>query len=90
MSIVLSLLILRHACKHSNLKLSSDKLGISLSAERLRTLDRGAESTVNDELRKDTKSTGNTKEDSVVVGLGKTVVLKEDTRVLPIRLALKI
>lgn len=65
-----------------DLKLSTDKLGISLSAERLGTLDRSTESAVNDDLRKDTKGTGNTEEDSVVVGLGKTVVLEEDTGVL--------
>jgi hypothetical protein len=64
------------------LKLSADKLGIGLSAERLGTLDRSTESTVNDDLRKDTKGTGNTEEDGVVVGFGKTVVLEEDTRVL--------
>lgn len=67
-----------------NLKLSADKLGISLSAEGLGTLDRSTESTVNDELRKDTKGTGNTEEDGVVVGFGKTVVLEEDTGVLQI------
>lgn len=65
-----------------NLKLSTDKFGVGLGAERLGTLDRSTESTVNDELRKDTKSTGNTEEDSVVIGFGKTVVLEEDTRVL--------
>lgn len=69
------------SCK-LDLKLSTDKLGVSLSAERLGALDRSTESTVNDDLRKDTKGTGNTEEDGVVVGLGKTVVLEEDTRVL--------
>jgi hypothetical protein len=65
-----------------DLKLSTDKLGVSLGAERLGTLDRSTESTVNDDLRKDTKGTGNTEEDGVVVGFGKTVVLEEHTRVL--------
>lgn len=65
-----------------NLKLSTDELGVSLSAEGLGTLDRSTKSTVNDDLRKDTKGTGNTEENGVVVGLGKTVVLEEDTGVL--------
>jgi hypothetical protein len=75
-----------HVCFHCsiqfpNLKLR-DKLGVSLSAERLRALNRGTESTVNDELRKDTEGTGNTEEDGIVVGLSKAIVLEKDTGVL--------
>lgn len=66
----------------SNLQLSANKLGVSLSAETLRALNRSTKSAVNDELRKDTKGTGNTEEDGVVVGLSETVVLEEDTGVL--------
>lgn len=65
-----------------NLKLSTDELGVSLGAEGLGTLDRSTESTVNDDLRKDTKGTRNTEENGVVVGLGKTIVLEENTGVL--------
>lgn len=67
--------------------MSTDKLGESLSAERLGALDGGTETTVNDQLRKDTQSTGDTEEDGVVVGLSQAVVLEEDTRVLKATLA---
>ena len=44
-------------------------------------LNGGANSAVNDELRKDTNGPRNTEEDGVVAGLGETVVLEKDTRV---------
>lgn len=78
--------ILVHNCQllssKSRLKLSTNQFSVLLSAERLGPLNRSTDGTVNDELRKDTQSTGDTKEDGVVVGLSKTVVLEEDTRVL--------
>lgn len=64
------------------LQLGTDKLGESLSAERLGAFDGGTETTVNDQLRKDTQSTGDTEEDGVVVGLSQAVVLEEDAGVL--------
>ena len=66
----------------SFLQLSTNQLGVGLRAETLGALNGRTESTVNDDLRKDTKGTGNTEQDGVVVGFGKTVVLEEDTRVL--------
>lgn len=58
-----------------------DKLGPLGSGEGLGALDGGTEGAVDDELGKDTDGAGNTEEDGVVVGLGKTVVLEEDTGV---------
>jgi hypothetical protein len=58
-----------------SLELSSDKLGIGIGAETLRALNRGTESTVDNKLGKDTKSTGDTEENGVVVCLGQAVVL---------------
>jgi hypothetical protein len=82
----LRLEILVHNCQlsflKSRLKLSTNQLSVLLSAERLGPLNRSTDSTVNDELRKDTQSTGDTKENGVVAGLSKTVVLEENTRVL--------
>jgi hypothetical protein len=63
------------------LQSSTNQLGVGLSAERLGPLNWGTHGTVNNELRKDTKRTRDTKEDGVVVLLGKAVVLEEDTRV---------
>ena len=65
-----------------SLELSTDKLGESLSAETLGALNRSTESTVNDELRKNTNSTRNAKQDGIVAGFGQTVVLEENTGVL--------
>lgn len=56
-------------------------LGKSLGRERLGALDRSTDSTVNDDLRKDTKSTSNTEQNGVEVLLSKTVVLQQDTGV---------
>ena len=47
----------------SDLQLHANKLGISLGRERLGPLNWGTDGTVNDQLWKDTKSSGNTKED---------------------------
>lgn len=44
-------------------------------------LNGGTDGAVDDELGKDTNGARNTEEDGVVVGLGETVVLEEDTRV---------
>jgi hypothetical protein len=63
------------------LQSSANKLGVSLGAERLGPLDGGTDGTVDDELGKHTERTGDTEENSVVVLLGKTVVLEEDTGV---------
>ena len=52
-----------------------------LSAERLWSLDGSTDCAVNDELGKDTNGAGDTKENSVVVGLGQSIVLQEDSRV---------
>ena len=64
-----------------SLQLRTHKLSILLSAERLGTLDRCANSAVNDELRKDTKCTGDTKEHRVEVLLSETVILQQNTAV---------
>jgi hypothetical protein len=48
---------------------------------RYEPLDRSTDSTVNDELGKYTNCSRDTKEDSVEVGFGETVVLEEDTGV---------
>ena len=63
-------------------QLSSNELGVALSAETLRAFNRGTNTTVDDQLGKNTNSTSNTEQNSVVAGFGQTVVLKEDTRVL--------
>jgi hypothetical protein len=68
-------------CHKGCSKLASDKLGVSLSAERLRALNRCTHSTVNDELWEDTESSGNTEQNSVVVGFSESVVLEKDTAV---------
>ena len=52
------------------------------SIERLGTLNGRADGTVDDQLRKDAERTGDAEENGVVVLLGETVVLEEDTRVL--------
>lgn len=61
---------------------SANQFGVSLSAERLWSFDGGTEGAVDDELRQDTESAGNTEEDSVVVGFSQSVVLQQDTGVL--------
>lgn len=65
----------------NSLQGGTDDLGVLLGGERLWTLDWSTDSTVNDELRKDTNGAGNTEENGVVAGLGETVVLEEDTGV---------
>ena len=65
----------------SRLQSSTNKLGVSLSAERLGPLDRGTDGTVDDKLGKDTERAGHTEEDGVVALLGEAVVLEEDTGV---------
>ena len=65
----------------SFLQLSTNQLGVGLRAETLGALNGRTESTVNDQLGQDTQSTGDTEENGVVVGLGQTVVLEEDTGV---------
>jgi hypothetical protein len=64
------------------LNLRTNDFGPLLSGERLGSLNRGTNSAINDELRKDTNGTGDTEENSVVVSLSQTIVLEEDTRVL--------
>ena len=66
----------------SRLQLGSDKFGPGVSAEGLWPLDRGADGTVNDELRKDTNGTGHTEQNGVEVLLSQAVVLEKDTGVL--------
>lgn len=63
------------------LQLNTNDLSPLLSGERLGSLNRSTDCTVDDELRKDTNGSGNTEENSVVVGLSQTVVLEEDTGV---------
>lgn len=65
----------------NHLDLSTNELSVLLSRERLGSLNGGSNSTVNNELRKDTNGTGNTKENSVVLLLSETIVLEKDTRV---------
>lgn len=67
-----------------NLQLGTDKFGESLSAEGLGALNGGTKGTVNDQLREDTKSTRDTEQDGVIVGLSQAIVLKKDTGVLKI------
>lgn len=76
------LIISKTTLSQKRLQLSTNQLSVFLSAERLRPLNRSTDSTVNDELGKNTQSTGNTEEDCVVVGLGQAIVLEKDTRVL--------
>jgi hypothetical protein len=65
----------------TNLQSSTNNLGISLSAEGLGTLNWRTNSTVNNELRQDTKGTRDTKENGVVVLFSEAVVLQQDTGV---------
>lgn len=58
-----------------------DKLSPLVGGEGLGALDGGTDSSVNDQLGKDTNGTRNTEEDGVVVGLGQAVVLEQDTGV---------
>lgn len=58
-----------------------DELNPLVSGEGLGALNGRAESTVNNQLRKDTDGARNTKENSVVAGLSKAVVLEKNTRV---------
>lgn len=63
------------------LQLSADELGIGVGAEALGSLDGRTESSVDDQLGQDSQSTGDTEQDSVVVGFGEAVVLEEHSRV---------
>jgi hypothetical protein len=69
------------AFAETSLQSCTDNLGVRLGAEGLGTLDWRANGTVNDELGQDTESTRNTEEHGVVVLLGETIVLQQDTRV---------
>lgn len=71
-----------HVISRGNLQLSSNELGVCLSAETLGALNGCTESTVDDQLGQDTEGTGDTEQDGVVVGLGQAVVLEKNTRVL--------
>jgi hypothetical protein len=64
------------------LQLGSNNFSPLLSREGLGSLNWCSYSTVDDELRKNTNSTGNTEKNSVVVGLSQAIVLEKDTRVL--------
>jgi hypothetical protein len=79
-----SLIIYRVLPRHQYLclQLCANNLGPLLSRERLGSLDRSTNSSVDDQLRQDTNGTGNTEEDGVVAGFGQTVVLEQDTGVL--------
>ena len=63
------------------LELGTDELGVGLSAEGLGALNGHTKGTVDDQLGQDTNGTGHTEQDGVVVSLGQTVVLEEDTGV---------
>ena len=63
------------------LDLSANKLGPGIGAKRLWSLDWCTERTVDDELRKDTESSGNTEKNGVEALLGEAVVLEKDTGV---------
>lgn len=64
------------------LQLCANQFCVLFSAEGLRPLDGSPDSTVNDELGKDTQGTGNAEENSVIAGFSQAIILKEDTRVL--------
>lgn len=64
------------------LQLCANQLRILFSAEGLRPLDWRTDSTVNDELGKDTQSTGDTEENGVIAGFSQAIILEEDPRVL--------
>lgn len=68
-------------CHNLFLQVSSDELSVLLSAERLGALDGSTESAVNDQLRQNTESAGDTEEDGVVAGFGQAVVLQENAAV---------
>jgi len=78
----LLLIISKTTPPQKRLQLSANQLSVFFSAERLRSLYRSTDSTVNNELRKNTQSTGNTEEDCVVIGLSQAIVLEKDTGVL--------
>jgi hypothetical protein len=62
-------------------KLASNKLRIGLGAERLWSLNGHADGTIDDELGKHAEGTGNSKQNGVVVGLGETIILQENSAV---------
>lgn len=64
------------------LQLCANQLRILFSAEGLRSLNWRTDSTVNDELGKDTQSTGDTEENRVIAGFSQAIILEEDPRVL--------
>lgn len=66
---------------HRNFSQLAGNLDPLLGREGLGALDGGTDGAVDDQLGKDTDGAGNTEEDGVVVCLGETVVLEEDTRV---------
>ena len=61
--------------------LSLESLLDGIRGERLGTLDGEAERTIPDELRQDTQSTRNTKQDCVVILFRHSIVLQKDTTV---------
>lgn len=63
------------------LQLGSNNLGPLLGGEGLGALNRGSNSTVDDQLWEDTNRSGHTEENSVVVGFSQAVVLEKDTGV---------
>jgi hypothetical protein len=65
----------------AHLESAANKLGICLSGEGLGTLDWCSNGAVDNELRKDSESAGDSKEDRVIVGFGETVVLEKNTGV---------
>jgi hypothetical protein len=58
-----------------------DKLDPLVSGKGLGSLDGSTDGAVDDQLGEDTDGSGHTEEDGVVAGLGKTVVLEEDSGV---------
>jgi hypothetical protein len=76
-----SFLFLHEMCELKSLVLVTEHLDQVVSGVGLWSLQGHTECTVPAELRKDTESTGDTEEDSVVVLLDKTVVLEENARV---------
>lgn len=69
------------SCLAFCLELEANELSVLLGGEGLGSLNGGTDGTVDDELGKDTKGSGDTKEDSVVGLLSQAVVLQQDTRV---------
>lgn len=67
-------------CRSSHLQLLNN-LNPLLGGERLGALDGGTDGAVDNQLGKDTNGAGHAEQNSVVAGLGQTVVLQENTGV---------